>query len=130
MQVIEVLEEHYELQEVPFGRSYTWCPECIVVECDCSERLTFKMSAIIGLWAVCECGADLTNEIQEKLQGHRPEARGQLPEDYEATHHPWLHDTEAQSEQHLRNEAAYAEGSPWRYNDITSLSPEDERNVH
>ena len=129
MRVIEVLEEHYELQEVPFGRSYTWCPECIVVECDCGERLTFELSAIIGLFAVCECGADLTNEIQEKLEVYRPEVRGQGLEDYEPTHHPWLHDTEAQSQQHLRDEAAYPEGSPWRYNDITSRGPEDERNV-
>ena len=129
MQVIERLEEHYELQEVPFGRSYTWCPEGIEVECDCGERLTFKMSAIIGLWAVCECGADLTTDIQEKLQGHQPEVREQGLEDYEPTQHPWLYDTEAQAEQHLRDEATYAEGSPWRYNDITSRSLEDERDV-
>jgi hypothetical protein len=125
MQVIERLEEHYELQEVPFGRSYTWCPECIVVECDCGERFTFKMSSIIGLWAVCECGVDLTPDIQEKLQGHQPEVQGQMLEDYEATHHPWLHDTEAQAKQHLRDEATYPEDSPWRYNDITSCSLED-----
>ena len=129
MQVIERLEEHYELQEVPFGRSYTWCPEGIEVECDCGERLTFKMSAIIGLWAVCECGADLTIDIQQKLQGHQPEVRGQMLEDHEAIQHPWLHDTGAQAEQHLRDEATYPEDSPWRYNDITSLSLEDERGV-
>jgi hypothetical protein len=129
MQVIERLEEHYELQEVPFGRSYTWCPECIVVECDCGVRLVFKVSALRGFGYVCACGADLTTGIQEWLQGYRPEVRGQGLEDYETIHHPWLHDIEAQAEQHLRDEAAYAEGSPWRYNDITSLSPEDERNV-
>ncbi len=129
MQVIERLEEHYEVQEVPFGRSYKWCPECVVVECDCGERLTFKMLALSGSWGVCECGADLTSDIQEKLQGEQPEVRGQMLEDYEATHHPWLHDTEAQAEQHLRDEATYPEGSSWRYNDITSRSLEDEREV-
>ena|SRR5215216_1118156 len=130
MQVIERLEEHYELQEVPFGRSYTWCPECVVVECDCSEELTFKMSVLTGSAAVCECGADLTADIQEKLQGHQQEeVQGQMLEDYEATQHPWRYDTEAQAEQYLRDEATYAESSPWRYNDITSRSLEDERDV-
>ena len=130
MQVIERLEEHYELQEVPFGRIYKWCPECIEVECDCGERLAFKLSTFTGFWAVCECGADLTADIQEELQGHQPEVQGQMLEDYdEATHHPWLHDTEAQAEQHLRDEAAHPEDSPWRYNDITSRGTDDERNV-
>ena len=129
MQDIERLEEHYEVQEVPFGRSYQWCPECIVVECDCGERLTFKVTALTDFWAVCECGTDLTADIQEKLQGHPPEVQGQMLEDYEATQHPWLYDLQAQAEQHLRDEAAYPEGSPWRYNDITSRSLEDERDV-
>ncbi len=129
MQVIERLEEHYEVQEVPFGRSYKWCPECIVVECDCGERLIFKLSALTDFGAVCECGAHLTRGIQEKLQGHQPDVRGQMLEDHEATQHPWLHDTKAQADQHLRDEATYPESSPWRYNDITSRSLEDERDV-
>jgi hypothetical protein len=129
MEVIERLEAHYEIQEVPFGRSYQWCPECIVVECDCGERLTFKMSAHSASGAVCECGVDLTTDIQEKLQGHQPEVRGQMLEDHEATQHPWLRDTGAQADQHRRDEATYPEGSPWRYNDITSRSLEDERDV-
>jgi hypothetical protein len=129
MQVIERLEEHYELQELPFGRSYRWCPERIVVECDCGEKLTFKMSVLTGFGAVCACGVDLTTDIQEKLQGHQPEVRGQRLEEDETTQHPWRHDTEAQVDQHLRDEATYAEGSPWRYNDITSRSLEDERDV-
>jgi hypothetical protein len=129
MQVIERLEAHYEVQEVPFGRSYQWCPECIVVECDCGERLVFKLSALTDFWAVCECGVDLTTDIQEKLQEHQPDVRGQMLEDHETTQHPWLHDTGAQADQHLRDEATYPEGSPWRYNDITSRSLEDERDV-
>ena len=129
MQVIERLEEHYEVQEVPFGRSYKWCAECIVLECDCGERRTFKRAALTGSGAVCECGADLTTVIQENLQGHQPEVRGQMLEDHEATHHPWLHDIGAQADQHLRDELTYPESSPWRYNDVTSRSLEDERDV-
>jgi hypothetical protein len=129
MRFIERLEQHYEVQEVPFGRSYTWCPECIVVECDCSVELTFKISALTGVGAVCACGADLTTDIQEKLQGHQPEVWAQRLEDYQPTEHPWHHDTEARADQHLQDEATYGEGSPWRYNDITCRGLEDERDV-
>jgi hypothetical protein len=74
-------------------------------------------------------GRTLTADIQEKLLGHQPEVQGQMLEGYEATHHPWLHDPRAQAEQHLRDEAAYPEGSPWRYNDITSYGTDNERSV-
>ena len=47
-------------------------------------------------------------------------------EDYEATHHPWLHDTQAQEGQHVRDEAAYSKDSPLRYNDITSNNMDEE----
>lgn len=130
MRIIERLEEHYEVQEVPFGRSYKWCPECVVVECDCGERRTFEMSTLVGSEAVCECGADLTTEIEEKQENHRQGALGQMLKDQEATHQPWLHDARAQAEQYLRDEANYPEGSPWRYDDVTSrATDDDERNV-
>ena len=67
MQVIERLEEHYELQERPFGRSYKWCPESVMIECECGERYVFKLSALTNFLAVCECGADLATDIHEKL---------------------------------------------------------------
>ena len=69
------------------------------------------------------------SDLQEKLQGHQPAVHGQLLEDDEATRHPWLHDSRVQAEQHIRDEAAYPEGSPWRYNDITSRGTHDERYV-
>lgn len=53
MQVIERVVGHYDVREVEFGRIYRWCPECVVVECDCGERLTLTDSTTI-----CECGAD------------------------------------------------------------------------
>ena len=129
MRVIEHLEEHYEVQEAPFGRSYKWSPQSIVVECECDERLTFKVSPLTSSVAVCECESDHTATIERELQRHQPEAPGQMPGDHEATHHPWLYDTRAQAEQHNRDEAAYPEDSPWRYNDVTSRGADDERNV-
>jgi len=127
-QIIEIIKKaQYDTLEVPFGKSYRWHQAQVVLECDCGEKQTFKMSALTDSRAVCACGADLTADIQEKLQeAHQSEAQGQMLEDYEATHHPWLHDPRAQAEQHLRDEAAYPEGSPWRYNDITSRGTDNE----
>ena len=117
MRVIEHLEEHYEVQEVPFGRVYKWCPESAVVECDCGERTILKISTLISSVVFCHCGADYTADIQEECQRHQPEVLGQTLEDYETAQHPWLHDTQAQAEQHLRNEVAYSKDSSWRYDD-------------
>jgi hypothetical protein len=130
-QIIESIKKaHYDTLEVPFGKSYRWHQAHVVLECDCGEKQTFKMSALPDSRAVCACGADLTSGIQEKLQeGYQPEVQGQMLEDYEATHHPWLHDLRAQAEQHLRDETAYPEGSPWRYNDITSRGTGNDRSV-
>ena len=122
MQIIEHFEEHYEVQEVPFARTYKWCPECVVVECKCGVR-----SILTASMTICsECGADHTVGIQRELQSHQPEVLGQKLEDYEATHHPWHHDTLAQEGQHLRDEAAYTNDSPWRYNDVTLSNMEEE----
>jgi len=126
MQVIEVLDEHYETQEVPFGKSYKWCPESVVVVCECGKRATFKMADLCDSVVACECGADHAAGILEELQSQQPEVRGQTLEDYETTHHPWLHDTQAQSEQHARDEAAYSKDSLWRYNDVTSGNMDEE----
>jgi hypothetical protein len=126
MQVIEVLDDLYETQEVPFGRSYKWCPESVVVVCECGKRATFKMVDLCDSVVACECGADHASGILEELQSQQQEVRGQTLEDYERTHHPWLHDTQAQSEQHARDEAAYSKDSPLRYNDVTSGNMDEE----
>ena len=51
--VIECNEGHYEVQETLYGKDYVWCTECVVVECDCGERL-----ALSAAQTVCGCGAD------------------------------------------------------------------------
>lgn len=62
--VIERLEGHYEVQEVPFGQVYSWCPGRLVLECDCGEELILSSSMV-----TCHrCGADHTTEvIREEL---------------------------------------------------------------
>ncbi len=84
--------------------------------CDCGEKLTLTGASTAP---TCRCGADhsaLIKDIQEQ--------EAQLGD---AVTHPWRHEGDKPAEQHLRDEAAYPEGSPRRYNDVTSgLMGDDE----
>jgi hypothetical protein len=76
MQVIERTEGHYDVQEVQFGTVYRWCPECVVVECDCGERPALTRSE-----STCpECGTDHAPIVREEL------ATRQLEDELA---HPW-----------------------------------------
>jgi hypothetical protein len=116
MQVIERIAEHYDVQETPFGRDYKWSPEQVILECSkCGKKTTHKRSEIIGSELIsCECGKGDTAHTREELVIQL------VDEEYEAHHHPWLHDAKAQAKQHLRNDAAYTKDSAWRYNDVTA----------
>jgi hypothetical protein len=85
MQVIERIAEHYDVQEVPFGRDYRWSPEQVVLECSkCGKKTTYKRSEILSSKVVCcECGKGDTARIREELVIRL------LDEEYEAHHHPW-----------------------------------------
>ena len=58
--VIRHTQGHYEVQEMEFGRVYKWYPECVVIECDCGERLS-----LTGSTTVCKCGADYAALVRE-----------------------------------------------------------------
>jgi hypothetical protein len=108
--IIQSVQAHYETLEVPFGRIYHWEQAHVTLECDCGETLTFSgtSSAIV----TCQCGAPygaLVGDIH-----YREEHLGDEDE------HPWHYDLRSQEAQHLRDEAAYPEGSAWRYNDVTA----------
>ena len=115
MKVFERIAEHYDVQEMSFGRDYKWSPEQVILECSkCGKKITLKRSEIIGSEVIsCECGKGNTARVREELLIQVRD------EEYEAHHHPWLNDTQAQAKQHLRDEAAYPKDSPWRYNDVT-----------
>ncbi len=117
MRVVERVAEHYDFQEVPFGRDYRWSPEQVVLECSkCGKKITLKRSEIIGSEvSSCECGKDNTARIREELILWLIDE-----EEFKAHHHPWRHDTQEQAKQHLRDETAYPKNSAWRYNDVTS----------
>ncbi len=60
--VIERSGGRYDVQEVEFGRVYRWCPECVVIECDCGE-----MTILTPSEATCRCGADHIALIRGEL---------------------------------------------------------------
>jgi hypothetical protein len=122
MKIIERVAEHYVTQEVEFGRTYIWCPESVVLECSkCATKMTLTKSELIHTQPECECGKGRTARAREEVVIQL------VDEEYEAHHHPWHYDLQSQANQHLRDEAAYPEGSSWRYNDVTSgLMDDDE----
>lgn len=73
--VIERSGGRYEVQEVEFGQVYKWCPECVVIECDCGEMTILTPSA-----ATCRCGADHVDLVRGKLVARQSE---------EEALHPW-----------------------------------------
>ena len=84
MQIIERLAEHYDTQEMAFGRLYRWCPECVVVECKCGKSKTLTRSDLIEAEPECECGMDHTASVREEVV-----LKKLVDEDYENHHHPW-----------------------------------------
>jgi hypothetical protein len=112
--ILERGQAHYESSEVPFGKVYEWHPAYVALQCECGEKLILTATSIP---AICSrCDADLTGFVQDIR-----ELEGRLPD---TLTHPWFHDDKRRAEQHLRDDGAYPEGSPWRYNDITGADAE------
>src|SRR4051794_4464868 len=57
MAVVECTEGRYEAHNGEFGKIYRWCPECLLVKCDCGETTTLDDSYTTCVW----CGADHTS---------------------------------------------------------------------
>jgi hypothetical protein len=84
VKIIERVAEHYDTQEMEFGRTYIWCPESVVLECKCGKRMTLTRSELIKNKPACECGTDNTASVREEVI-----LKKLVDEDYEAHHHPW-----------------------------------------
>jgi hypothetical protein len=111
--IIERIEAHYESREVPFGNTYEWYPGHVTLECDCGDKVTLTSTSTTTR---CGCGADHGAVVRDIREGEgRPSDK---------ITHPWHHDTRERAEQHLRDEAAHPNDSPWRYNDITARNNE------
>jgi hypothetical protein len=109
VQIIERVQARYEAREVPFGKTYEWHPAYATLECDCGEKVT--LSATSTITTCPQCGADFDAFVHDIK-----EIEGRLPDKLT---HPWFYDAKERAHQHQEDEAAYPEGSPWRYNDIT-----------
>ena len=62
------IQAHYEVQDVQMGKVYRWCPESVVLKCECGEKLFLTAS---GATICGECGAD-HKTIVEDLLDSRP----------------------------------------------------------
>jgi hypothetical protein len=111
------IEGHYEVHEAPFSRSYEWHPASLTLVCDCGEELTITSASTT---TTCRCGTDHSALINDILINDLQEEREEPQCDEDV--HPWHYDAQGQADQHLRDEAACPEDSPWRYNDITSAN--------
>lgn len=90
--MIKQTEGHYEVERVPYGKDFNWRPDCVVVQCDCGERLDLTASE-----TVCECGADHATLVREEL-----ESRNNTREDprLEDEHRRWSEN----KDEYLRSE--------------------------
>jgi hypothetical protein len=79
--VIERVQAHYEVQDVEMGKVYRWCPESVVVECECGKKQTLTASKN----ACGECGADHRVIVDEVLDALGPEDH----EEEEVIEHSW-----------------------------------------
>jgi hypothetical protein len=95
--IVERTEGHYEVQKTSYGEAYVWCPECVVVECDCGERLTLTASM-----TTCRCGADHAALVREEMASRR------LPGE---ASHPW--DDEYREWRKKQDEYLRAESHDW-----------------
>jgi hypothetical protein len=95
--VIERTQGHYEVQETSYGEAYVWCPECVVIECDCGERLVLSVSL-----TTCGCGADHATLVREELAFRRSS---------EEVSHPW--DDEYDEWRKKQEEFLHSESHYW-----------------
>ncbi len=62
--MIEQVEACYEVEEMEFGTVYRWCPESVVIECDCLQSFSVKRAKD----ASCpSCGADHSRGLARRL---------------------------------------------------------------
>ena len=84
MKIIERVAEHYDTQEVEFGRTYIWSPESVVMECSkCGKKMTLTKSELIDTQPDCGCGKGHTARAREEVVHELVDG------DYEAHQHPW-----------------------------------------
>jgi hypothetical protein len=94
--MIECTEGHYVVQRTSYGEAYVWCPECVVVQCDCGERAVLSASE-----TVCSCGADHAALVREELASRGVSDGASHP--WEAEYQEWR----KKQYEHLLSEETY-----------------------
>jgi hypothetical protein len=89
--VIECIEGHYDVQKTTYGETYVWCPEHVVLECDCGQTLVLSASQ-----TACSCGVDHGALVREVL------VHQSAPHPWEVDYHEWR---KKQGEYHLSEES-------------------------
>src|SRR5215204_2719979 len=117
VQIVERVQAHYESRELLFGKVYEWHPASVALECECGEKVTLSATSSSTTTTCSGCGADLGTFVYDIR-----EREATLPDKLT---HPWFYDAKERAEQHKHDEAAYLEGSRWRYNDITAAPNEE-----
>jgi hypothetical protein len=90
--VIECTEGHYEVQQTSYGEAYVWCPEHVMVGCDCGERPVLSTSE-----TVCSCGTDHASLVRKVLASQR------APHPWEAEYDEWR----KKQDEYLHSEEIY-----------------------
>ena len=90
--VIECIEGYYEVQQTSYGEAYVWCPECVVVECDCGETPILSAAQ-----TVCSCGTDHASLVRKALASQR------APHPWEAEYDEWRE----KQDEYLHSEEIY-----------------------
>jgi hypothetical protein len=67
--IIERARAGYEVEEVAYGKVYTWRSESVVVECECGGETALTRSG-----TACEgCGAEHTGILREDVADRQPQ---------------------------------------------------------
>jgi hypothetical protein len=79
--VIERVDAHYEVEDLPMSKVYRWCPESVVIVCEhCTKTTTLTTSKR----ACAECGANYRALLEEVgLEASLAE------QEEEVVSHPW-----------------------------------------
>ncbi len=93
--VIRQTAGHYEVEDVPYGKDYTWCPDCVMVLCDCGERVELTASQ-----TNCGCGVDHATLVRDELDVRKGAGTASCLEE---EHDRWMEDRD----EYLRSEDDY-----------------------
>jgi hypothetical protein len=87
--IVERARAGYEVEEVAYGKVYSWRPESVVVECECGEETVLTRSET----ACEECGAEHTGIVREDLSERQPQGDEDV--------HPWHYSGDGEDDRAL-----------------------------